>query len=671
MSKSVRAGLTFNLKPADAAAHGDAFEEFDSIETIEALERALRANGHEPVRIGYGAALLDADVDFVFNIAEGFGGRGRESHVPAVCELLGIPCTGSDPLTIGITLDKALAKTYAKAHGIAVAGDWRFPLFVKPACEGSSMGITKSSLCRTPEELQAVVAQMSKYGAVLIEEFLPGEEYTVGIVQGEVLGVMQVVPRSQEPDFVYSIDVNRDYENLVDYKLVQADDVAQLALDVWREFGLRDVARIDVRRDRDGVPCFIEVNPLPGVHPKHSDLVIMARLAGVAYEELIGRIVARVIPSVVEGTGWAVGAPPVPPGPSTTLGMTVMCHAERSRGIPSGRSESRASAGDSSTVFAARNDTDAIAVAFNDDTHLKQHLNDIERIGEAESAESAREIAETLGATLYPVRDLRPALRDLRDAHVVFNLCEGVLGNPRYEMHFALALEMLGIPFTGADPIAAGLCTDKILVKRLLNVHGITTPRDDVFPAIVKPSREDAGVGIDAASVVKTKEEAEARKRYIEETYRQPALIEEFIDGREFNQAMSLDRMLPPGEIVFADELAPEERVVGWKAKWASGSREDRATVNVTPGVMSDTLRRDISDLCRKAADVLSIRGYCRMDIRQRPTGELCIVDINPNPDIGPDSGFRKALAAAGIGFRDFLEELMMSALSRNSRRTA
>ncbi|HJW94967.1 MAG TPA: hypothetical protein VJ901_15235, partial [Thermoanaerobaculia bacterium] len=358
----MRAGLTFNLKPADAAAHGDAFEEFDSIETIEALERALRANGHEPVRIGYGAALLDADVDFVFNIAEGFGGRGRESHVPAVCELLGIPCTGSDPLTIGITLDKALAKTYAKAHGIAVAGDWRFPLFVKPACEGSSMGITKSSLCRTPEELQAVVAQMSKYGAVLIEEFLPGEEYTVGIVQGEVLGVMQVVPRSQEPDFVYSIDVKRDYENLVDYKLVQADDVAQLALDVWREFGLRDVARIDVRRDRDGVPCFIEVNPLPGVHPKHSDLVIMARLAGVAYEELIGRIVARVIPSVVEGPGWAVGAPPVPPGPSTTLGMTVTCHAERSRGIPSGRSESRASAGDSSTVFAARNDTDATVI---------------------------------------------------------------------------------------------------------------------------------------------------------------------------------------------------------------------------------------------------------------------------------------------------------------------
>jgi D-alanine-D-alanine ligase len=306
-----------------------------------------------------------------------------------------------------------------------------------------------------------------------------------------------------------------------------------------------------------------------------------------------------------------------------------------------------------------------MTVAFNDDVHLKPHLNDVEKIGEAESAESAREIAELLGATLYPVRDVRSALRDLREADLVFNLCEGVLGQPRYEMHFALALEMLGIPFTGADPIAVGLCSDKMLVKRLLNAHGIATPRDDVFPAIVKPSREDAGVGIDAGSVVKTKEEAAARARYIEQTYRQPALIEEFIDGREFNQAIYLDKLLPPGEIVFSDELAPEERIVGWKAKWAAGSKEDRATVNKTPADV------DLGDLCRKAAQALDIRGYSRFDIRQRANGELCIVDINPNPDIGPESGFRKALAAAGIAFRDFLEELMMSARSRSPRRTA
>ena len=119
------------------------------------------------------------------------------------------------------------------------------------------------------------------------------------------------------------------------------------------------------------------------------------------------------------------------------------------------------------------------------------------------------------------------------------------------------------------------------------------------------------------------------------------------------------------GEIVFAASLRPEERIVGWKAKWAEGSPEDEATVNRTPGVMDDTLRSDVSSVCMKAASLLSIGGYCRFDLRQRPTGELCIIDVNPNPDIGRQSGFRKALEAAGIQFKDFLGELMMAALSR------
>lgn len=308
-----------------------------------------------------------------------------------------------------------------------------------------------------------------------------------------------------------------------------------------------------------------------------------------------------------------------------------------------------------------------VVVSYNDDLELKPHLNEIERIGEAESGETAREIAELLNAELYAVRDVRKALRDLKGADLVFNLCEGVAGKPALEMHFALALEMLGIPFTGCDPIAVGLCTDKILVKRLLNARGIPTPRAFVEGqrAIVKPSREDAGIGIDRASVVATREEAEARARHVEQTYGQPALIEEFIDGREFNQALYLGRLLPPGEIVFAGSLAPEERVVGWKAKWESGSSEDRATVNRTPADTDDALREALGELSKSAADVLSIGGYCRFDVRQRKTGELCIVDVNPNPDIGRGSGFRKALDAAGIGFRQFLDELMMSALSR------
>ena len=154
------------------------------------------------------------------------------------------------------------------------------------------MGITESSLCHEEAQLEAAVNRLSRYGPVLVEEFLPGDEYTVGIVDGEVLGAMQVVPRTSEENFIYSLDVKRDYLNRVDYKLVDDADVKQVALDVWRAFDLRDVARIDVRRDRDGVANFVEVNPLPGVHPINSDLVILARLLGVAHVTLIGRIVA-------------------------------------------------------------------------------------------------------------------------------------------------------------------------------------------------------------------------------------------------------------------------------------------------------------------------------------------------------------------------------------------
>jgi D-alanine-D-alanine ligase len=344
----LRLGLTYNLKPA--GAQGDRFEEFDSVETIEALESAIRAAGHEPIRLGWGLEMLEAlqreRVDGVFNIAEGVGGRGRESQVPAVLEMLGIPCTGSDALALALTLDKALAKIVAKSAGIATAPwfvydlpsitstdksvcatstrphppmplpagagvvqtllsvlgqeaapdiDLAFPVFAKPAAEGSSMGITERSLCRDQHELDAAIERLSKYGRVLVEEFLPGDEFTVGIIGGKVLDVMQVLPRGDDKDFIYSLDVKRDYLNRVDYRLVDAPDVAEVAVQVWQAFGLRDVARIDVRRDRHGVANFVEVNPLPGVHPINSDLVILTRLAGISHPDLIGRIIDAAI----------------------------------------------------------------------------------------------------------------------------------------------------------------------------------------------------------------------------------------------------------------------------------------------------------------------------------------------------------------------------------------
>jgi D-alanine-D-alanine ligase len=316
-----------------------------------------------------------------------------------------------------------------------------------------------------------------------------------------------------------------------------------------------------------------------------------------------------------------------------------------------------------------------VAVAFNDDSHLKPHLNPTELLGEAEVRYAAEEVTETLGGTLVAVRDdVEAALRELQRFDVVVNLCEGVLGNARFEINFALALEMLGIPHTTCDPIVAGLCIDKVLIKKLLRAGGLPTPRGYVDPNdvpagtyIVKPSREDAGIGIDADAVVSTPKELAARFRYVVETYDQPPLIEEFIDGGELNQSLYCGHALPPGEVVFADDWTPRERVVGWSSKWATGSPEDLGSVNRTPAQIDESTRAEVARLSLSAARLLGIDMCARIDLRQAKDGRLYIIDVNPNPDIGPGSGFRKALAAAKVPFSDFLEALIMAAYARRA----
>jgi D-alanine-D-alanine ligase len=318
-----------------------------------------------------------------------------------------------------------------------------------------------------------------------------------------------------------------------------------------------------------------------------------------------------------------------------------------------------------------------IAVAYNDDADLKPHLNEFERLGEAEVIEGACEVAELLGATLVPVRhDIEGVLRTLQQFDVVVDYCEGVLGNPRLEKSFALALEMLGIAHTSCDPIAVAICTDKLLAKRLLQAGGLPTPRGYSHPSeappgtyIVKPALEDAGIGIDSGAVVITRAELSARFAETTEKFQQPVLIEEFIDGRELNQSMYCGKLLPPGEVVFAEHLASVERVVGWKAKWANGSAEDLATRNRTPALVDDTTRDEIARICLTAADLLGLDMTVRFDLRQSARdGALYIVDINPNPDLGKGTGFRKALEAAGVLFSDLLETLIIAGCARRAR---
>jgi D-alanine-D-alanine ligase len=322
----MRIAITYDLKsdaPLPAGVPDDYQEEFDSPATIEAIASVLRGLGHSVNKLGDGREMLQrllADPpDFVFNFAEGQGiGRSREARVPAVLEMLGIPYTGSDPLTLAATLDKDCAKKLVAAEGVAVPcgvvipptetfstqysvlSTLAFPIIAKPAWEGSSKGIRNKSVVEQPEQLSDVIAAMRRdyQQPILIEEYINGDELTVGLVGNDppaIIGIMRVVSRERTDRFVYGLDIKRDYKRLVRYEcpvpLSSRDEqaVRNAAMKAWQALGCRDVARVDFRL-RDGVPYFLEVNPLPGLNPADSDLVILAQLAGWSYEKLITEI---------------------------------------------------------------------------------------------------------------------------------------------------------------------------------------------------------------------------------------------------------------------------------------------------------------------------------------------------------------------------------------------
>jgi D-alanine-D-alanine ligase len=321
----MRIGITYDLKE-DLSGRPDLpddfQEEFDSPATVEAIAEVLRGLGHQVEKLGDGRELLErllADPpDFVFNFAEGRGiGRCREARVPAVLEMLGIPYTGSDPLTLAATLDKDCAKRLAASAGVAVPKGFivsradeapsqlTFPVIVKPAWEGSSKGIRGKSLVEHASDLPDVVESIqSDHGQpVLVEEYIDGDEVTVGLIGNappRLIGVMRVLPVQPTERFVYSLEVKRDYLRQVRYEVPPRlsasmnETVEKAARRAYEVLGCRDVSRIDFRL-RDGVPYFLEVNPLPGLNPDYSDLVIMARAAGWRYDELIATILQAAI----------------------------------------------------------------------------------------------------------------------------------------------------------------------------------------------------------------------------------------------------------------------------------------------------------------------------------------------------------------------------------------
>jgi len=316
----LRIGFTYDLK-ADYLALGfseHAVAEFDTELTIDAISGALESLGHDVARIGHVKALASRLVagerwDLVFNIAEGVAGFGRESQVPALLEAYAIPYTFSDPLVCALTLHKGMAKHVARGYGVptpdfalvttladVAAITLPFPLFVKPVAEGTSKGVTARSLVTSRAALLEVCAELlAEYREpVLVEEFLSGREFTVGILgtgaEARALATLEVVLKAGADAAVYSYRNKAQWRELVGYELLASGalrrEVEEVALATWKCLGCRDAGRVDVRLDAAGNAQMLEVNPLAGLTPEHSDLPIMAALVGLGFETLIGEI---------------------------------------------------------------------------------------------------------------------------------------------------------------------------------------------------------------------------------------------------------------------------------------------------------------------------------------------------------------------------------------------
>ena len=316
-------GITYDLKsdwqgssddPVDAAA------ELDGHKTIECLKTALESAGHKIVLIGGARQLIDrmtrgeAKVEVVFNISEGFKGRNRESQVPAILDLYNIPFVGADALTLGVTLDKVVAKKCFIADGIPTARYFKatlednlfelntigFPLFVKTLNEGTSKGITQASRVENFQQLKAQVERICRNykQPALVEEFIKGTEFTVGVIGNNPPQAMPVVQyaiggETRLGNEFYSYDhvVEKSVEYIcpapIDEKLARR--LQDLALRAYKSVDCRDFGRVDFRVDESGNPYVLEINPLPNLGPDDV-FVLFAKVKGMSYNQIINKI---------------------------------------------------------------------------------------------------------------------------------------------------------------------------------------------------------------------------------------------------------------------------------------------------------------------------------------------------------------------------------------------
>lgn len=314
---------------------------------------------------------------------------------------------------------------------------------------------------------------------------------------------------------------------------------------------------------------------------------------------------------------------------------------------------------------------------------------DVEELTPIEEYESMAAQLSKAGLVAYPLNimdDVWILLNDFKEnkPDVVFNFMELFKENARLEMNIVGVLELSGIPYTGATPMALANCQNKVLAKRMLNSYGIRTPdfvlfknisknynHNLKFPLIVKPAFEDASVGIDNNSIVVDKKSLNSRVNYIITTFRQPALVEEFIDGRELNVAVLGDKnpiVLPISEIDFTEMPDTLYNIVSYQAKWDPNHEAYHKTIPCCPARLPKTIEKKAKEIAFYAFKIMGCRDYARVDMRLSSNNKLYVLEVNPNPDLTESAGFMRSAEAAGYGYIRTLKTIINLARKRGSR---
>jgi D-alanine-D-alanine ligase len=282
-------------------------------------------------------------------------------------------------------------------------------------------------------------------------------------------------------------------------------------------------------------------------------------------------------------------------------------------------------------------------------------------------------IRDEILSVIYWLKEIRP--------DVIFNLCESVYGNACWEMNIPALLDLFRIPYTGSPPLTLGLCQDKGKVKDILLSQGILTPRykifdqqidpirGNIFPIIVKPLHEDGSLGISKQSVVYDDETLNKQIRYVIDKYHQPALVEEFIDGRELNASLVETNgkvgVLPISEIDYSEFPEGTPKICGYEAKWVTESAEYQKSKPVCPAPLEWVMKRRVEHIAVKAFRLFGCRDYARVDMRLDRNGKLYVLEVNPNPDISPQAGMTRAIKVQGMTYVEFIGGLIERALQR------